>query len=102
MNLRKLTRLLLLWITLYLQTPDGSVITVNHDLNDTNSKINLEEKWSTFRIKPKFTVSVVLGNTTELQCRNESSEGKHYIYMFCISLDSIHYRIFFFMFKISF
>ncbi|XP_026999464.2 uncharacterized protein LOC113641049 [Tachysurus fulvidraco] len=75
MNLRKLTRLLLLWITLHLQTPDGSVITVNQDLSDTNSKINLEEKWSTFQIKPKFTVRVVLGNTTELQCRNESSEG---------------------------
>ncbi|KAG7333066.1 hypothetical protein KOW79_003201 [Hemibagrus wyckioides] len=35
----------------------------------------MEEKWSTFQIEPKITVSVILGNATELQCRNETSEG---------------------------
>lgn len=60
-------KLLLFWSTLYLQTPDD---TVSQDLS-------LEEKWSTFQIEPKITVSVILGNATELQCRNETSEGKY-------------------------
>lgn len=79
-------RLLLLWSTPYLQTPDGSVVTVTHDLSKTNSKMSaefLEGKWSTLKIKPKITVSVILGSATELPCRNKTSEGKHYIHIFC-------------------
>lgn len=79
MKIRHLTRLLLFWSTLYLQTPE------------TNSKASpefLEKKRSTLQIKPKITVSVILGNATELQCRNEnrSSEGKHYIHILPLSL----------------
>ncbi|KAB5575071.1 hypothetical protein PHYPO_G00216610 [Pangasianodon hypophthalmus] len=78
MKLRQLMRLLLFWSTLYLQTPDGSAVTVTHDLSETNSKMSLEileEKRSPLQIKPKITVNVILGNATELQCRNETSEG---------------------------
>ncbi|MCI4379393.1 hypothetical protein PGIGA_G00227780 [Pangasianodon gigas] len=78
MKLRQLMRLLLFWSTLYLQTRDGSAVTVTHDLSETNSKMSLEfleEKRSPLQIKPKITVNVILGNATELQCRNETSEG---------------------------
>lgn len=81
-------RLLLFWRTLYLQTHDGSAVAMTHDLSETNSKIGLEfleEKWSTIQIKPKITVSVIVGNATELQCRNETSKGKHSIHIFCLS-----------------
>ncbi|KAF4091773.1 hypothetical protein AMELA_G00040170 [Ameiurus melas] len=66
MKIKHLMRLLLFWSTLYLQTPE------------TNSKASpefLEEKRSTLQIKPKITVTVILGNATELQCRNDNSKG---------------------------
>ncbi|KAF7699254.1 uncharacterized protein LOC124395993 [Silurus meridionalis] len=78
MNLRHLMRLLLFWSTLYLQTPDGSAVIMAQDLSRTNFKMSrgvLKEKLSTLQIKPKITVSVILGNSTELQCRNESGEA---------------------------
>lgn len=78
-------RLLLFWSMIHLQTP----VTVTHGVSETNSKVNpefLEEKWRKIQTKPKITVNVILGNATELQCRNESSEGKHYIHILCLSL----------------
>lgn len=71
-------RLLLVWSMLYLQTPDGSAATVIHGVNEIKrSPAFLEEKWSTMQTKPKITVNIILGNATELQCRNEATEGKH-------------------------
>lgn len=93
MKMRQLRRLLLFWCTLYLQTPDGSAVTVNWDVSDTSSKVCREiqmKKWNTLEIKPEITVSVVSGNAAELQCRNETGEGKPYIYIFCLSFEFIY------------
>ncbi|KAF5902427.1 uncharacterized protein DAT39_007857, partial [Clarias magur] len=77
MTLRHLMRLLLFWSTLSLQTPDGSAVEMTHGVRKTNSKMSSEfpeEKPSTLQIEPKITISVILGNATELQCGNETRE----------------------------
>lgn len=81
--------LLLIWSTLYLQTPGRSAAAVSHGVSEINSKTSaefLEEKRSALRIEPEITVSVILGNASELRCRNESREGKPYSHIFCLSI----------------
>lgn len=81
MTLWQLMRLLQLWIVLYLQTLAGSAVTVTHGVSETKVSLRFpEEKQSIMQMKPKITVNIILGNTTELQCRNETTEGKHYTF----------------------
>lgn len=80
MTLRQLIRLLLFWSTLYLQTPDGSAVKMTHVVRETNSGMSPEfpeDKPNTLQIEPKIPVNIILGNATELQCGNETREGKH-------------------------